>query len=54
MECGARATRKSTRPASRTSEPGSHIPMTRHLGEVGDAATVMGVVMGAGPPYMSL
>ena len=32
MECGAKATRKSTRPAGRTSEPGSHTPMTRHLG----------------------
>ena len=32
MECGARALRKSTRPAGRTSEPGSCTPMTRHLG----------------------
>ena len=32
MECGARVTRKSTRPAGRTSEPGSCTPMTRHLG----------------------
>ena len=32
MECGARVTRKSTRPASGTSKPGSHTPMTRHLG----------------------
>ena len=41
MECGARAMRKFTRPASRTSEPGSHTLMTRHLG-VGGITTVMG------------
>ena len=32
MECGARAMRKSARPAGRTSEPSSHTPITRHLG----------------------
>ena len=32
MECRARATRKSTRPAAVTSEPHSHIPNTRHQG----------------------
>ena len=32
MECGARATRKSTRPAGRTSKPGSCTLMTRCLG----------------------
>ena len=32
MECEARATRKSTRPAGGTSEPGSHTPMMRCLG----------------------
>ena len=32
MECGARAMRKSTRPASGTFEPGSCTLMTRHLG----------------------
>ena len=31
MECGARVMRKSTRPASGTSKPGSHNPMTRRL-----------------------
>ena len=41
MECGARATRKSTRPASRTSEPSSQTPITRCLG-VGGATAVMG------------
>ena len=32
MECGAKATRKSTRPASGPSEPGSCTLMTRCLG----------------------
>ena len=32
MQCVARAMRKSTRPASGTSEPCSHIPITRCLG----------------------
>ena len=32
MEYGARVMRKSLRPAGRTSEPGSHTPMTRCLG----------------------
>ena len=40
MECGAKAMRKSTRPAGRTSKPSSHSSMNRHLGG-GDAATVM-------------
>ena len=40
MECGARVTRKSTRPASGTSETSSCTPMTRHLG-VGGVTTVM-------------
>ena len=40
MECGARVMRKSTRPASGTSKPGSCIPMTRHLG-VGGTTAVM-------------
>ena len=35
MECGARAMRKSTNPASGTSEPCSHILITRHLGGSG-------------------
>ena len=43
MECGARAMRKSTRPASGTSEPGSCTLMTRCLG-VGGAATVTGTL----------
>ena len=41
MECGARVMRKSTRPASGTSEPGSHTLMIRRLGGRG-ATTVMG------------
>ena len=43
MECGARVMRKSTRPAGRTSKPGSRTPMTRHLG-VGNATIVMGTL----------
>ena len=43
MECGARAMRKSTRPASGTSEPGSRTLMTRRLG-VGGTTTVMGTL----------
>ena len=35
--------RKSTRPASGTSEPSSRTSMTRHLGG-GDTATVMGAL----------
>ena len=38
MECGARVTKKSTRPASGTSEPCSHIPNTRCLGGRGATA----------------
>ena len=41
MECGARVTRKSTRPAGGTSESCSHIPITRCLGG-GGATAVMG------------
>ena len=70
MECGARATRKSTGPASGTSEPCSHIPNTRCKG-VGGTTAVMGTFFlgpyqggnddpkwkpegGARPPCMSL
>ena len=58
MECGARAMRKSTRPAGGTSEPSSCTPMTRHLGG-GDAATVMGALSlgpygGAAIPLMMI
>ena len=41
MECGARAMRKSTRPAGGTSEPCSHILNTRCKG-VGGTTAVMG------------
>ena len=41
MECGARATRKSTRPASGTSKSCSHIPNTRCKWD-GGATAVMG------------
>ena len=42
MEWGARATRKSTRPASGTSEPCLHIPDTRYYKGVGGTMAVMG------------
>ena len=41
MECGARAMRKSSRPAGGTSKPCLHIPITRHWG-VGGTTAVMG------------
>ena len=43
MKHGARATRKSTSPAGGTSEPCSHILITRCLG-VGGATAVMGTL----------
>ena len=42
MEWGARATRKSTRPAGGTSEPCLHILDTRYYKGVGDAMAVTG------------
>ena len=46
MECGARVTRKSTRPAGGTSEPSSHTLMTRCLGGRGHNSSNENILFG--------
>ena len=46
MECGARVTGKSTRPAGGTSKPSSHTPITRRLGGRGHNSSNGNVLFG--------